>query len=60
MDRKHLNFIGGKDIESESNVVKDETPETSGDKDNYFQNMDGSLGDQNRTKRPERKKTYNG
>ena len=44
MDGHNLKFTGGKDIESESIVVKDETSENEVDKDNNVHNVYESLG----------------
>ena len=45
VDEKHLKFTGGKDIESETSAVKDETSDNEGDMDNNFCNLYGSLGE---------------
>ena len=47
MDVHHLKFTLGKDIASESIIVKDETQETERGKDNIFQNIYVSLVYQN-------------
>ena len=36
-------MTGGKDIKTRSSIVKDETLDIEGDKDNYFHNVYGSL-----------------
>ena len=50
MDGHNLKFKGGKDIEIESTIVKYETSDTEGDKNNNFQNIYGSLEYQNNTR----------
>ena len=60
MDVHHLKFTLGKDIASESIIVKDETQETERGKDNIFQNIDVSLVYQNEPRWSERSKKYNG
>ena len=42
-----MKSTGVKYIESESIIVKDETSETEGDKDNHFHSVYGILGDPN-------------
>ena len=44
VDGHNIKFTGGKDIESKSIVVKDETSENEGDKNNKFHNVYDSLG----------------
>ena len=46
MNGQILKFTGGKDIESESHVVRYETSETERDRDNNFHSVYGSIGDQ--------------
>ena len=60
MDGHNFKFIGGKDIESKSIVVKDETSENEGDNDNNFHNVYDSLVNQKNPIRLTRRYTYNG
>ena len=60
MDGHNFKFTGGKDIESESIVVKDETSENEVDKDNNVHNVYESLGYQKNPIRWTRRNKYNG
>ena len=55
-----MKFTGGKDIETESIIVKYKTLEKEGDNDNNDHNVDSSLGDHNNQRRSVRKKKLNG
>ena len=60
VDGHNFKFIWGKYIESKSIVVKDETLDNEGDKDNNFHNVYDSLGNQKNPIRFTRRNIYNG
>ena len=51
VDGHNFKFTGGKDIESESRLVKDETSDNEGYKNNNFHNVYDSLGYQKSPRR---------
>ena len=55
----NLKLTGVKNIESESNLLKYDTSNTEGDKEDNYYNVNDSLGNQNNPRLPSRRKKYN-
>ena len=60
MDIDPLKFMGGKDVERESNIVNNKTSYTEIYKYNYFYNVDGIHEDQRNPIHKENINKYNG